>query len=85
MDMRNIAKQTMVFNKAAVNNGFNAMMIAQVQMGAMTDTFFSQIPGFPPAGKKVIDDWAKIYRNGCDQLRQTIVDSIDQVEGFFDA
>ena len=85
MDMKNLAKQTMVLNKTAINNGFNAMIMAQAQMGIMTDTFFSQIPGFPQAGTKAIGNWAKVYRNGCDQLRKTIVESIDQIEGYFDA
>jgi hypothetical protein len=85
MDMKSIAKQTIDFNKAAVNNSFNAMMMAQVQMGIVTDTFLSQIPGFSPVGKKVFDDWTKAYREGCDQLRKVIVDSFDQVEELFNA
>lgn len=85
MNMKNIAKQTIDFNKAAVNNSFNAMITAQVQMGIMTDVFLSQIPGFPPAGKKMIDDLTKTYRDGWDQLRKTIVDTFDQVEDMFNA
>lgn len=85
MDMKNIAKQTIDFNKAAVNNSFNAMITAQVQMGIMTDAFLNQIPGFPPAGKRLIDDWTKSYRNGWDQLRKAIVDTFDQVECMFNA
>ncbi len=83
MDMKNLARQTIDFNKAAVNNSFNAMIIAQMQMGIMTDTFLSQIPGFPSEGKKVVDVWTKTYRDGCDQLRKAIVDSFDKVEDLF--
>jgi hypothetical protein len=83
MDMKSLAKQTIDFNKAAVNNSFNTLIIAQMQMGIMTDTFLSQIPGFPSDGKKVVDVWTKTYRDGCDQLRKAIVDSFDKVEDLF--
>jgi hypothetical protein len=85
MDMKRIAKQTICLNKAAIDSSFSAMIMAQVQMGILTDTFLSQIPGFPPAGKKVINNWTQAYRNGWDQLRKVIVDSMDQVEGLFEA
>ena len=84
-DMKNFAKWTISLNKAAINNSFNAMMMFQEQMGIMSDTFVSQIPGFPQTGKKAIGDWTKMCRNGCDQVRKTIVDSIDQAEGYFGA
>lgn len=85
MDMKSIAKQTIDFNKAAVNNSFNAMMMVQVQMGIMTDTILNQIPGLPLEGKRVVDVWTKTYRDGCDQLRKAIVDSFDKVEDLFKA
>jgi hypothetical protein len=85
MDMINIAKQTIVFNKTAVNKSFNAMIMAQVQMGIVADTFLNQIPGFPPEGKRLIDDWTTAHRDGWDQLRKAIVDTFDQVENMFNA
>lgn len=80
MDIRSIAKQSVCFNKAAMDNGFSAMMMAQEQMEILTGAFLNQIPGFPVEGKKAIENWSMAYRNGCDLFRKAIFGTFEQIE-----
>ena len=84
MDMKNIAKQTIGFNKAAFNNGFAAMMLAQEQMGILAGNFMSQMPGFPEEGIDAIGDWTKVYKQGCDLFIKAVNDSFEKAEDFID-
>jgi len=83
MEMNNIAKQMIDFNKAAIDNSFNAMAMVQEQMGKMTGTFLSQIPGLPEEGKKAIDEWMKAYQNGLDQFKKSLDENFEKVEALF--
>ena len=84
MDMKNIAKQTIGFNKAAFNNGFAAMMLAQEQMGIVAENFMSQIPGFPAEGREAIGDWTRAYKQGCDLLIKAVNDVFEKAEDFIE-
>ena len=83
MEMKNIAKQMIEFNKTAIDNSFNAMAMAQEQMEKMTASFLSQIPGLPEEGKKAIDEWMKAYQNGLDQFKQSLDEPFKKVEDLF--
>ena len=84
MDMKNIAKQTIGFNKAAFNNGFAAMMLAQEQMGIVAVDIMSQISGFPEEGKEAIGDWTRAYKQGCDLFIKAVNDTFEKAEDFID-
>lgn len=84
MDMKNIAKQTIGFNKAAFNNGFAAMMLAQEQMGIMAENLMTQISGFPAEGREAIGDWTKAYKQGCDLFIKAVNDVFEKAEDFID-
>jgi hypothetical protein len=84
MEMKNIAKQTIGFNKAAFNNGFAALLLAQEQMGLLAGNFMSQIPGFPTESREAIGDWTRAYKQGCDLFIKAINDTFEQAEDFID-
>jgi hypothetical protein len=84
MDMKYIAKQTIGFNKAAFNNGFAAMMLAQEQMGIVAVDIMSQISGFPEEGKEAIGDWTRAYKQGCDLFVKAVNDVFETAEDFID-
>jgi hypothetical protein len=84
MDMKDIAKQTIGFNKAAFNNGFAAMMLAQEQMGLLAENIMNQILGYPAEGKEAIGDWTKAYKQGCDLFVKAVNDTFEQAEEFID-
>ena len=83
MEMKNIAKQMINFNKAAIDNNFNAMAMVQEQMEKMTATFMSQLPGLPEEGKKAIDEWMKAYKNGHDRFKKSLDENFEKVETLF--
>ena len=83
MEMKTIAKQMIDFNKAAMDNSFNAMAMVQEQMEKMTATSLSQIPGLPEAGKKAIDEWVKASKNGRDQFKKSLDDNAKRIEDLF--
>ena len=84
MDMKNIAKQTIGFNKAAFNNGIAAMLLAQEQMGILADNFMSQVFNFPAEGREAIGDWARVYKQGCDLFIKAVNDTFEKAEDFID-
>ena len=71
------------FNKAAIDNGFNAMAMVQEQMEKITGTYLSQIPGLPEEGKKAINEWMKAYQNGLDQFKKSLDENFEKVEALF--
>lgn len=84
MDMKNIAKETIGFNKAAFNNGFAAMMMAQEQMGIVAANIMSQISGFPVEGREAFGDWTRAYKQGCDLFIKAVNDMFERTEDFID-
>jgi hypothetical protein len=84
MDMKYIAKQTIGFNKAAFNNGFAVMLLAQEQMGILAGNFMSQISGFPVEGREAIGDWTRAYKQGCDLFQKAVNDVFEKAEDFID-
>ena len=83
MEMKNIAKQMIDFNKAAIDNSFNAMGMVQEQMEKITGTYLSQIPGLPEEGKKAINEWMTAYQNGRETFKKSVDQSFNKVEDLF--
>lgn len=83
MEMKSIAKQMIDFNKAAIDNSFNAMAMVQEQVEKMTGTFLSQTPGLPEEGKKAVNEWMKAYKNGHDQFKKSLDENFKKVEDIF--
>jgi len=80
MDMKNLTSQMIGFNKSTIDNGFNALAIAWEQMEKMTSSYLSQFPGIPAEGKRVIEDWITVYRDGCDRFKKSIDENFKQLE-----
>ncbi len=83
MEMKNIAKQMIDFNKAAIDNSLNAMAMVQEQIEKMTDTFMSQTPAIPEEGKKAVNDWMKAYQTGREQFKKSLDENYGKVEDLF--
>jgi len=82
MDNKQILKQTIQFNKTAFDNGFTAMMMAQDQCEKMVTTFLDQAAWLPEEGKKVISDWVKAYKKGCEDFKTAMDANYTKVEEF---
>ncbi len=84
MDPKQIAKQMIQFNKAAVDNSFNAMNMVYQQNEKMLDGFLTQSPWLPEEGRKAISDWVLAYKKGCEDFKKQVDENYKKVEEFFE-
>ncbi len=85
MDPKQIAKQMIQFNKAAVENSFNAMNMVYQQNEKMLDVFLNQSPWLPEEGRKAISDWVASYKKGSEDFKKQVDENYQKVEDFFAA
>ena len=83
MEPNVLLKQMLEFNKTAFDNSFNAMLTIQEQNAKMIDTFVEQATWMPEEGKKLIRDWVKAYKKGCQDFKKTADENYKKVEEFF--
>ena len=84
MDTKQIAKQMIAFNKAAFDNNFSAINALHEQTERIINKFWEKSPMFPEEGKKVISEWMKAYKKGCEDFKNTVDENFKKVEDFFD-
>jgi len=83
MDPKQVAKQMIAFNKAAFDNNFKAMTALYDQTERMISKFWEKSPMFPEEGKKVISEWLKTYKSGCENFKKTVDENFKKVEEYF--
>jgi polyhydroxyalkanoate synthesis regulator phasin len=83
MDPKQVAKQMIAFNKAAFDNNFKAMTALYEQTERMISKFWEKSPMFPEEGKKVISEWLKTYKSGCENFKKTVDENFKKVEEYF--
>jgi len=83
MDPKQIAKQMIDFQKAALDNSFSAMSMVQEQAERMVNMSLTQATWLPEEGKKAIEDWIGAYKNGREDFKKTVDDNFKKVEDFF--
>ncbi|MBE9569303.1 MAG: hypothetical protein IMF11_01640 [Proteobacteria bacterium] len=83
MDQKDIFKQMINFNKTAIDNTFNAMVMLQDQMERMVSMGLDQATGLPEEGKKAIDEWVKTYKKGREDYKKAVDEGFKKVEDFF--
>ena len=83
MEMNKIAKQMVDFNKAIIDNSFNALAMVQEQTEKMTAIFLNQLPGIPEEGKKAIDEWMKACKSGRDRFKKSLDMNFEKVATIF--
>ena len=83
MEQKDIMKQMINFHKATFDNTFNAMVMLQEQTEKMVSTYLDQATWLPEEGKKVINEWAKAYKKGCEDFKKAVDENFKGVESFF--
>ncbi len=83
MEPSKMAKQTIEFYKTTFNNTFNALMMLQEQTQRMLKLQLDQTSGIPEEGKKIINEWVKNYKKGCDEFKSAVDESFKRVESYF--
>lgn len=84
MEQKQMFKQMIDFNRAAFENGFNAMVMMQDQAERMTSMFVDQSSVIPKESKKLVDEWLKACKKGRDELKKSVDQSFNQFQDYFD-
>ena len=80
MEQKQVLRQIFEFNQSTFNNAFEAMVLIQDQFEKIANTALDQIPGVPVEGRKVIDNWAEVFKNSRRSFRQQMDNSFEQAE-----
>jgi len=70
LDNKEITKQVIDGQKAALEAGFNSIFMLQEQATQAMDNFLKQSPWIPIQTKSIINDWAGIYRKSTKDLKE---------------
>jgi hypothetical protein len=71
------------FNKTAFDNSYIAMEMLRDQNEKIANSLLDQAPWVPEGGKKVINDWMKVYKKGCDDFKKAVDQNYKYAEKFF--
>jgi len=83
MDQKLMVKQIIDFNKATLDNAYNAMCLLQDQAERLGQTTLEQATWLPEEGKKVINDLTDAYKKGRDDFKKGIDEAFAKVEEYF--
>jgi hypothetical protein len=82
MEPKQMFKQLLDFNKTALDNTFNAMIMLQEQTETMGNMFMEKNPLLPEEGRKAVKDWISTCKQGRDDFRKVVDDSFKKMEAF---
>jgi polyhydroxyalkanoate synthesis regulator phasin len=82
MEPKQMFKQMFDFNKTALDNTFNTVILFQEQAEAVGNMFMEKNPLLPDEGKKVVKDWISTYKKGRDDFRTAVDESLKKMESF---
>jgi len=83
MEMKDIAKQMIQFNKATFDNTFSAMTALQEQTEKMVNNLLEQNALMPAEGKKAVSDWLKSFKRGREDFKALVDGNYKKVEEAF--
>ncbi len=83
VETEKLAKQTIAFYKKTFESSFAALDMLQEQTQRMLKMQLDLMTGVPEEGRKVINDWMKVYKKGCDEFKVAVEDKFKQVESLF--
>ncbi len=83
MEPIKMAKQMIDFNKATLDNTFDAMVLLQKQTEKMVSTFMAQATFLPEEGKKMLDEWVQTFKKGREEFKKAVDEGFTKVETYF--
>ncbi|MGD8835965.1 MAG: hypothetical protein PVJ84_20030 [Desulfobacteraceae bacterium] len=83
MERKQIFKQMIDVYQTTFNNAFDAMVLMQDQFESIANKTLEQIPGVPPEGRKAIENWAEVFKEGRKNFNQQINNGFEQAEKLF--
>ncbi len=83
MEQFQVFKQMAQFNKTAYDNSYNTMSMFREQNEKMANSLLDQATWMPEEGKKVINEWMKGYKKGCEDFKKIVDQNYKNVEKCF--
>ncbi|MFW6179547.1 MAG: hypothetical protein ACOC43_14420 [Desulfohalobiaceae bacterium] len=83
MEMDNLTKQMIEFQKTTFNNTFNTISMLQDQSEKMINTFLEQNPMLPKQNKDALNEWLKVCKKARDDYKKAIDESFNNLESYF--
>jgi polyhydroxyalkanoate synthesis regulator phasin len=83
MEQYQIFKEMVQFNKTAFDNGYNAMTMFREQNEKIATSLLDQATWMPEQGKKVITEWMKSYKKGCEDFKKVVDQNYQNLEKCF--
>ncbi|MCP3889596.1 MAG: hypothetical protein GY702_12095 [Desulfobulbaceae bacterium] len=72
MDLTQMAKQTLSFQKTIFTNSFNAMVLAQEQTEKMLNSYIEQLPGTTEENKKSLEASVEMGKKARDDFKKAV-------------
>lgn len=82
MEMPQMAKQMLEFQKATFNNAFNTLTMFQDQSEKLVNTFMDQNPAIPQQTKEGFRDWLNVCKKARDDYKKTMDESFKNLESY---
>jgi hypothetical protein len=83
MDVRQIPRQLIEFNKSAFDSAVNTMFTLQDRAERYAFSFIDKATWFPEEGKNAINEWVKTYKQSFESLKTTTDENYKIMAGFF--
>jgi hypothetical protein len=83
MEMKSMAKDLIGLQKQATNNCFDAITLFQDQ-AEITNRFFTKQIRLDDNVQDYIDQWRSILKDGRDEYRKLVIESITNMEDYLD-
>ena len=84
MDQKKMVKQMIEFNQATFNNMYDSMVLLQDQFESVAMKALDESGVVPDEGRKVLQSWAKVFKNGRKDIKAQIDNGFQQAEKLFD-
>jgi hypothetical protein len=85
MKNKEIPKKMINYQKAALETGFNSLIMLQEQTAKAVDNVLKQSPWIPAQTKSTISEWASMYKKGTMDLKEAADQNYSKIEAFFES
>ena len=84
MDQKQMVKQMIEFNQTTFNNVYDSVVLIQDQFENVAMKALDQSDWMPDEGRKTIQSWAKVFKNGRKDIKAQIDNGFEQAEKLLD-
>jgi hypothetical protein len=80
MELTEMARQMIDFQKTGFDNAFSAVVVLQDQTEKMTSSLLDQAGWFPPQAQEAVNAWVNSYKKGRDDFKKFVDDNFEKME-----